>query len=111
MPVPQPLVDKDYLGRDCYLIRNGEPATVGDTWTSPKDGTVWTLTGGRAPHKSSSGGKVWLQSNKSAGSSSNEFFARVFDDAAWLPARDFRATRCKHNTHPDVVCGSCAGEG
>jgi hypothetical protein len=80
---------KDYAGRTCTLVstKTGKPVMQGDL--APLSGAHnCIVSGGRAPHKPSSSGKVWVQDRHN--SSESEFYPSVID-AQWVP--DFEDTQ------------------
>jgi hypothetical protein len=66
------ITSTDYLGRTCTLVHehNGTPVFLGDNIEARRGSAV--CTGGRAPHKPGSSGKVWTEDG-------GEFFPHVFD--------------------------------
>lgn len=84
----QPITSTDYAGRTCALrTASGTAVSQGFVALSFR-GERWVITGGRAPHKESSSGKVWATPFPAqAGASSvhdAEFFPCVFD-LVWVP--------------------------
>ena len=74
---------KDYSGRTCRLvhIKTGEPVAVGAA-ANLRNEPGWTISGGRAPHKPGSTGRVWVQDPRT--SAEREYFPGVVD-AQWMP--------------------------
>lgn len=77
---------KDFEGRICVLIdqSTGKMLSNGDTVKTFR-GEYLRLTGGRAPHKPSSEGKVWL--NEPGFPIGSEFYASVIG-AEWVVLDD-----------------------
>ena len=74
---------KDYAGRTCRLVnvKTGAPVTKGDVATL-RDQPGWVISGGRAPHKPGSTGRVWVQDPRT--SAEQEYFPGVVD-TQWMP--------------------------
>lgn len=75
-PTPRTITSQDYTGTACTLTHNGQPVNSGEILET-NDGDQYRITGGRAPHKPSSTGKVWTDGG--------EFFPSVFN-CAWTPS-------------------------
>lgn len=65
------LVREDWRGKQCALIHDetGEPVSIHDTLTTSR-GEAYRVTGGAAPHKPSSTGRVYT--------TGGEYFPSVF---------------------------------
>jgi hypothetical protein len=74
---------KDYDGRICTLVNVKTGLPIENGAVVMLDGKPVTVTGGRAPHKSSSTGRVWVQVGKPG--CEREFFPGVID-AQWMPS-------------------------
>ena len=72
----QNITSTDYKGRACTLTHEGRPVRAGEILETSK-GDQYRITGGRAPHKPASSGKVWTDGG--------EFFPTVFN-CNWTPA-------------------------
>ena len=83
----QPIISIDYAGRTCAL-RTASGTAVGQGFVALSHrGERWVITGGTAPHKESSSGKVWarLFPDNHPDAHDAEFFPGVFD-LVWVPA-------------------------
>ena len=70
------ITSKDYTGALCKLLHNGRVISPGEQVETFR-GTLVTVTGGRAPQKPGSTGKVWTDAG--------EYFPGVVN-AEWVPA-------------------------
>ena len=77
------ITSKDHANRTCTLVyvKGGKPVPMDDIVTL-RDGQRVKITGGRAPHKPGSTGRVWVQDL--ANGAETEFFPGVVD-AQWMP--------------------------
>jgi len=80
----QPITSIDYAGRTCALRTSGGTAVGQGFVALSHRGERWVITGGRAPHKESSSGKVYATPFP-GGYAESEFFPGVFD-LVWVPA-------------------------
>jgi hypothetical protein len=80
----QPITSVDYAGRTCALHTSGGTAVGKGFVALSFRGERWVITGGRAPHKESSSGKVWAMPYP-GGYPESEFFPGVFD-LVWVPS-------------------------
>ena len=85
----QPITSTDYAGRTCALRTSGGTA-VGQGFVALSfRGERWVITGGRAPHKESSSGKVYATPFPALAGAPDafdaEFFPGVFD-LVWVPS-------------------------
>ena len=86
----QPITSVDYAGRTCALRTSGGTA-VGQGFVALSfRGERWVITGGRAPHKESSSGRVYAKlyapaSPDISDAHEHEFFPGVFD-LVWVPS-------------------------
>lgn len=95
----QPITSIDYAGRTCVLrTAGGNGTTVGQGFVALSHrGERWVITGGRAPHKESSSGRVYATLYAPASPDVSdvrhavraihdvEFFPGVFD-LVWVPS-------------------------
>lgn len=87
----QPITSIDYAGRTCVLRTSGGNGTTvhqGFVALSHR-GERWVITGGRAPHKESSSGRVYATLYAPASPDvsdvhESQFFPGVFD-LVWVP--------------------------
>ena len=70
------ITSRDYNGNLCKLLHNGKVIAHG-THVRTFRGTLLTVTGGEAPQKPGSSGKVWTDAG--------EYFPGVVN-AEWVPA-------------------------
>lgn len=80
-----PIKSKNYAGEAMTLVLedDGQPVEAGMILTSGR-GERYRVTGGRAPHKPGSTGKVWCQGVDQAGDNSTiEFYPGVVK-AMWM---------------------------
>ncbi len=82
MPIPRPpFLRTRHDGVRCALLRkDGTAACIGDKLVSAE--TTYWLTGGAAPHKASSAGKVYVKDTRGT---VREFYPSVFD-LVWAAA-------------------------
>jgi hypothetical protein len=86
----QPITSTDYAGRTCALrTASGTAVSQGFVALSFR-GERWVITGGRAPHKESSSGRVYAMLYAPASPDvsdvhESQFFPGVFD-LVWVPA-------------------------
>lgn len=83
-----PIVSTDYAGRQCMLRPSGNATThaigVGRIVTSYR-GEKYVVTGGTAPHKASSSGRVYVKPYPAHPDDADlEYFPAVFD-LVWVP--------------------------
>jgi hypothetical protein len=78
------ITSKNHDGIVCTLVnvKTGQPVKVGDD-ANLRDEPGFVISGGRAPHKPGSTGRVWVQDKRNG--SEREFFPGVVD-AQWMPA-------------------------
>ena len=71
------ITSKNWANKECVLIDNqGNKVVVGQIFTT-EEGTIYSLTGGKAPHKPSSTGRIYVKTpNYEYG---REFFPGVLD--------------------------------
>lgn len=91
----QPITSIDYAGRTCVLrTAGGNGTTVGQGFVALSHrGERWVITGGRAPHKESSSGRVYATLYAPASPDvsdvsdvhESQFFPGVFD-LVWVPS-------------------------
>jgi len=88
----QPITSIDYAGRTCAL-RTASGTAVGQGFVALSHrGERWVITGGTAPHKPSSSGKVYAKlyapaSPDISDAHEHEFFPGVFD-LVWVPTEN-----------------------
>ena len=87
----QPITSIDYAGRTCVLrTAGGNGTTVHQGFVALSHrGERWVITGGRAPHKESSSGRVYATLYAPASPDvsdvhESQFFPGVFD-LVWVP--------------------------
>lgn len=72
------ITDKNYTGKMYRLVRDADGSPVmRNVWMKSSRGEEYQITGGRAPHKEGSTGRVFCGLNR-------EFFPSVFD-CHWEP--------------------------
>lgn len=83
----QPITSIDYAKRTCVLrTAGGNGTTVGQGFVALSHrGERWVITGGRAPHKESSSGRVYATPYPASPDvHESQFFPGVFD-LVWVP--------------------------
>jgi len=89
----KPITSIDYAGRTCVLRTSGGwGTTVGIGFVALSHrGERWVITGGRAPHKESSSGRVYATPYPASPDVSDvhesQFFPGVFD-LVWVPTEN-----------------------
>ncbi len=90
----KPITSIDYAGRTCVLrTAGGNGTTVGVGFVALSHrGERWVITGGRAPHKESSSGRVYATRYAPARPDvsdvhESQFFPGVFD-LVWVPTEN-----------------------
>lgn len=68
------ILSQGYDGAYKLVTKAGANVEVDDPVTAGSDGSIWTVTGGRAPHSPASTGRVYV-----TGPGDREFFPSVFN--------------------------------
>jgi hypothetical protein len=71
------IISTDHAGRACTLTYNGQPVTKGEILEDFR-GDQYRVTGGQAPHKASSTGKIYTDAGN--------FYPTVFG-CQWTPTK------------------------
>ncbi len=78
------IVEANYAGADCILVdENGDMVSRGQVVTTFRGESV-VVTGGKAPHKPGSTGKVYVRFEAEKRVGGGEFFPSVIG-ARWVP--------------------------
>ena len=69
------ITSTDHTGQACTLTHNGQPVTIGEILEDFR-GDQYRITGGQAPHKASSSGKIYTDAGN--------YYPTVFN-CKWTP--------------------------
>ena len=82
-----PITSRNWENKMCVLVhaKTGLPAVIGEEVTDFRGGKGTVLSGGRAPYKPESQGKVSVRDKEGDHFGEMEYYVSVFD-LRWVPA-------------------------